>query len=139
MISQEWVKFLKKQYPAPKKRFQSLEAYRDSFIYFRLKHKNSVEWPCIHCAGRGGYRDPNDCDPVEGYKLAPLYKCKGCKGTGSGPRKDVQKLHRETIDKWKKEKEHWKETREKVLKAMNKLKADDLELLRGLFNNPTFL
>jgi len=77
----------------PTKPWKNLEEARKQ-VGIYLSSDNTA-FPCLACHGRGGVRDSADLCPVEGYKMAPLYKCQVCKGSGEGSRKAFMVYYRE--------------------------------------------
>ena len=63
--------------------------------------KKDVVWPCFCCRGWGEIYDPNDRDPIEGYKLACKIPCpvETCRG-GCITEKEYRKRYREIIREW---------------------------------------
>jgi hypothetical protein len=64
---------------------KSREAYRRSRHSWSLSRGDNPfprRCPCPRCQGEGKHYNPEDNDPVEGYKMADKHPCKRCNGTG---------------------------------------------------------
>lgn len=86
-------------------------------------------WPCIPCSGRGWYHDPTDRCPVEGYKLAPTYKCQACAGTGRGTKEAVKAIYDEIVAKFRAELAGWQITQALRKTGLSKLTQDEKKAL----------
>ena len=84
----------------PKRPWKNLEAARVSIGYTAVKLPN--EFPCLACGGKGGFYDECDNDPVEGYKMATLHRCRSCNGTRLGSKAAFKEHYKHHIDKYKK-------------------------------------
>lgn len=96
--------------PKPKAPYKTLRDY----VVWRYKHTPFGDklidvklWPCQACDGAGRYRKEEDRDCVEGYKMAPWYKCEACGGTQCGPKylvalafEVIMADHRKALDEW---------------------------------------
>jgi hypothetical protein len=102
--------------PAPNRPYRNLQEYA-AVRYGRSKHL----WPCVECCGRGVVRRFEDRDPIEGYKLAPLYKCGSCNGTGKGGRDVIAAEFRELLAKWRRELKAYRELQKLRRSAAKKL------------------
>ncbi len=83
-----------------------------------------VKVQCLECRGCGYVCKEEDRDVIEGYKLAPRYKCPSCQGRGVMGRPELKKHYNEYTDKYDQELFQWQETL-KLLKTAFKLLSDE--------------
>jgi len=116
----------------PKRPWKNLEDARKRVCVFFRGNKN--QYPCLLCDASGGYHDPKDRDPMEGYKLAPRYKCKKCHGTGVGTKEELVAHYKKEIADYKATLERYKYKIARFNELTVKLSEDDLKILReGLY------
>lgn len=100
---------------------------------------NNAVIDCPGCNGHGKQRDIKDLDPVEGYKLAPYYKCFMCKGEGVIiPNNNKRytacvaywEVYNKFLDDEAKKENHDRLNKAKLIKqAKSKLSKDELKAL----------
>ena len=106
--------------------YKELKKYKSKLL------KDRTWWPCWNCNGTGKVRDPNECDSVEGYKMASWYPCKLCNGTGQIPRKEFKALCQVQIDKYKKELNAYNYLIKVEKQALKKLNNEEIKVLKRL-------
>lgn len=116
----------------PEPYYKSISDMRQKCVqYSSVSHKLSdLSWfPCLKCKGHGRVYDSNDCDPVEGYKMATKYPCKTCNGTGTGSKKlfteEYKVLKKDYINKLKK----YKSSISRIKEIKKILTDSDMELI----------
>ena len=94
--------------------------------------KKKDGYACPDCGGRKYYYKPEDRDPIEGYKLAPRYRCGLCKATGVVDLKTYKyharwqdKLHRYEVNLKK-----YKKVKEIATAALKKLTSKEKNALK---------
>lgn len=108
----------------PYKNFSDFRIYQHRGDQKKLQDINF--YPCLFCEGYGKVRNIDDCDPIEGYKLAPWYKCSQCKGTGRSSRKEFRKAYYEVMQNYRYRRERWKI--EEALRFLGRSKLTEEEL-----------
>lgn len=83
----------------PKKPWKNLEQARKEVSIWRPATKK--DFPCLACGGRGSYRDIKDLCPIEGYKLAPSYRCRLCDGSCIGFKAAFVEYYKKKINDYK--------------------------------------
>lgn len=117
---------------APERPYKSFEDFRRvkcRWIFDKDKELDCTFYPCQHCGGKGRYRKEEDRDVIEGYKLAPWYKCQACNNTGRGPKEPLVAEYKAAIAKWRKELAEWKVANKKRKSALAKLTKEDRKVL----------
>lgn len=116
----------------PERPYKDLSDARKRICFYGEKDRlcDLAFYPCIECDARGGVRDIKDLDPIEGYKMAPLYACKACGGSGAIPKKAFVAYYRGVMGKWKAEMDEYRQHKAKVKLAGSKLTKEELELLK---------
>ena len=116
----------------PPKKPESLKKIREQRALWnadRLKDKDF--YPCVNCYGRGRVYNNDDCDPIEGYKLATLYKCTFCNGTGSLKKIEFNGWYRKKyLEPWKKEAKEYKKFKASIRPILDKLTRAEITKLR---------
>lgn len=122
---------------------RSLDDFRVLFTYNARMRDGSRDyvdarnwWPCIICASGGRVRDPADRDPVEGYKLAPWYKCEACQGKGQTCKETFKAFYDEEVRKYKVALADYREGYKHWRKALSKLNRQERQALQS-FGIPT--
>ncbi|KKK74981.1 hypothetical protein LCGC14_2878300, partial [marine sediment metagenome] len=116
----------------PQKPYKNLEDARlRSCTWARGLEKDTSLYPCISCAGRGGVHKSEDLDPIEGYKMAPFYKCEKCDGSKYMPRKNFVIWYKSITDKYMARMKAYKQIQSVVRGALDKLSDQEIEFLRG--------
>ena len=85
--------------------------------------------PCPNCRGRKQVRDTKDCCPIEGYKMAPFYKCTNCNGKGSVPEKELREAYRAELRRWKEKMTAFNVRQKHRVAALKKLTAEEKKAL----------
>jgi hypothetical protein len=117
----------------PKKPWATFDDY-----LFELRRDNSRShgeaFPCLVCDGRGQVRREEDYDSMEGWKLAPWYKCTACNGTGEGTREAIRGAWRKALWEWHEKAVKARERRKAEMSVIKQLKRAkiDLTILREL-------
>ena len=118
----------------PQKPYKNLEDARlRSCTWARDLEKDTYLYPCLSCAGRGGVRKGEDCDPIEGYKMAPLYKCENCKGSGFIPRKEFVVWYKGLMAKHRERMRAYKQIQQIIKGALDKLSEQEIKILGDHF------
>jgi hypothetical protein len=105
----------------PKRPYANFDAF---LTEYRRRWRGSKEdqLPCSHCYGSGKVHRDEDRDPIEGWKLAPLYTCDPCGGSGKTTIWAVKALYQGAIDAWRTIYATAKIRRDKELLALAKVK-----------------
>ena len=82
----------------PKRPYKNFDDFYKKNI---LGCNKDVEWPCFLCDGYKKIHHWEDRDPYEGYKMAPLYTCHQCNGTGQTTKQQWKDQYKSEIDQWK--------------------------------------
>lgn len=119
--------------------FKNPDAPPTNFIEYMMKlHKGydfkkaferGIFYPCTICDGDGRVHDPADRDPVEGYKLAPLYKCKKCDGSGYGTEDEYWKLYQTIVEQNKIEIQRLERDNKTLTSLLKKINPAELALI----------
>lgn len=110
----------------PKRPYTNLEDFRRRFGWVRpMERGDPTFWPCLACEGRGSYQKVEDLDPIEGYKLAPRYRCPACNGTRRSTKKACREAYRQSIHDWQAQVEAWLRTTELQASGLAKLTNDE--------------
>lgn len=112
----------------PKRPWKNLEQARPEVGIWRPS--KTTDFPCLACGGRGGYRDVKDLDPVEGYKMAPFYKCRTCDGSCIGSKKEFVEYYRKRIAEYKRELAIYQQKINRFQELKKQLSKEDLDILR---------
>lgn len=105
----------------PKKPYKNIAEYGKSI-------NPNKERPCRHCGGIGKVRNIEDLDPIEGYKLAPWYKCECC-SDGELSAREFKDRYNDIIEVYRIELEHYNSRKDKILailEVLNKSEKEDL-------------
>lgn len=109
----------------PLRRYKNLADVKHHFI-----SPNFVgEWPCPNCRGKGKVRDPNDCDPVEGYKLAGWHKCTYCNGSGETTKDVIKGIYQEELAVYRAAMKVYHEDMKIFRSILDKLSNDEIKFL----------
>jgi hypothetical protein len=109
--------------------FEDFRREKCRWIFDDKKTLDCTFYPCQNCNGKGRYHKEEDRDVIEGYKLAPNYKCTACKQTGRGEKEPLVREYKATIEKWRKDLAVWKIKNAAKQKALAKLTKADKEAL----------
>lgn len=104
----------------PKRPWKNFEDYLKNLD--RAHHGRNVMYPCMYCNGFGKVRRMEDRDPIEGFKLAPWYKCTPCDGTGNSSRMEHEIRYKNLILKWKEKYADAKAQRDAEKSALKRIK-----------------
>lgn len=111
----------------PYKLYQSI---KDAKRYMgRHKDYKRNEYPCIYCRGLGSYHKVEDRDCIEGYKLAPSYKCNACKGTGLGSKGSFMDEYNKQVEIYNREVKEYKSQLDKLKALKAKMDKDDFKII----------
>jgi hypothetical protein len=114
----------------PKRPFRNLDEFRRSIAWRTRQSEDTGFWPCLECRARGFYYNPDDCCPIEGYKLATRYKCPKCGGSCKGTKKEVTAAYRQVIAEWQAEDNTWKAEEALRKSGLDKLTEEERKALR---------
>lgn len=107
--------YLKPQIISPKPNYHE-------FLARHRTQDNRIECPI--CYGSTMVRDPKECDPIEGYKMANWYECGWCEGDGYlSEKKSRESFNIELFI--------WKHTQDHVLKNNARIEEINKKLARG--------
>jgi len=112
----------------PERRYRSLAEFRVKNWQWSVRESRLLDptfWPCVLCSGRGWYHNPDDRDPIEGYKLAPAHKCQACAGTGRGTKEAVKAIYDEIVAKFRADLTAWKEAEGHRKSGLSKLTQEE--------------
>ncbi len=112
----------------PKRPWKNLEQARLEVGTWRPS--KTTDFPCLTCSGRGGYRDVKDLCPIEGYKMAPFYKCRACDGSCVGSKAAFVEYYRKKIAEYVGELAIYRQKLSRFQELKKQLSKEDLEILQ---------
>lgn len=117
----------------PERRHRSLASFTLSLISPYVSAGAVVAahgaFPCLACGGKGWNYKEEDCDVIEGYKLAPRHKCGACGGNGVGTKEAVKALYDAAVAKFRDALAAWKESQKHRKSGLAKLTKAEKEAL----------
>lgn len=112
----------------PQKLFKSFEDFCDHIRFGCGMHNSRLK--CQKCEGAGRLiADGEQCDPVEGYKMAQRVKCQICNGTGVASIVQAKDSYLSIIERWQDQILQWEEARKRLLPTLKKLNRKDFKNL----------
>jgi hypothetical protein len=108
--------------------YKSLRHYASEIR--RWGKSDAGPYPCYYCNGWGKTLDPNDCDPIEGYKLAHRrVTCPVCQGKGNLSKAVFTACYQQNVDKWKQDLKQWEAEVRVLRSAFAKLTKEEMEAI----------
>jgi len=114
----------------PYKPFASIGKAKMHISFNNKKFERRNAFPCLACSGFGWNRDEKDRDPIEGYKLAPKYKCHACDGTGVGSKAAFMEWYDKRMAEYKKELEEYKRKIKRFKELQKIISREDMDIIR---------
>ena len=116
--------------------YKSINEARDNYssIYKKWKRDDS-DYPCLNCDGAGTYHKFEDRDIIEGYKLAPLYTCKSCSGSGRGPKEMFKAYYDAEKQKIKAQQQKFDKDLDSFMEAIQVLSPEQIFTLNKMLGN----
>ncbi len=116
----------------PNKPYKNIHDCRSriGWLYASKKLSSSDFWPCFTCLGRGKVYNPEDHDPVEGYKMADIHSCPHCVDGNIGY-KAFKKVYATYVSHHREEVSRWREEKKILELAYRKLTPEEIKVIES--------